>query len=171
MWTSYTARRRSKAWGRAIGVVAAFLVAGLGISSLVAAVVVHWPHVSTSPTTAVVAKPLSRVDCDKGHPLVINIVWHGRSVRTENDGPNCGADYLRGQRLTVYVGSDSPSDVGPDANWILNPDTHDPFAFLGGPNDIRGSLYSFGGILLIGGSLSVLMMVRWARKPSWILSR
>ena len=157
-------RRPVSPWGIAAALLACLLVATVGALSLAWAAAGHWPRVTVFPTRAVVAEPLSDAACNRGQPLVITIEWRGRPVRTEDDGPACNGDYLPGQRLTVYVGSDGPFDVGPDANWILNPDTHDPFEFLGGPNDIHGSLYFWGVILLTGGVSIGSAVALWARR-------
>lgn len=53
----------------------------------------------------------------------------------------------------MYVQSNEPTTVGPDANWILNPDTHDPLDFIG-PNGLRRFLVALG-------VLSVALALTW----------
>jgi hypothetical protein len=148
-WTAYVARRRQRRrLLRSIGMLACAVIFVLGASSLAWGAFGRFRHVTVSPTTAVVVAPLTAHDCNNGDELLVSISWHGQAVRTSDPGPSCATEYLPGQRLTVYVGSDSPGDVGPDPNWILNPDTHDPFAVFG-PNDEREFLVLVGSLFVI----------------------
>jgi hypothetical protein len=69
----------------------------------------------------------------------------------------------------VWIGSDGPNDVGPDANWIVNPDTHNPFA-VAGPNDARTFLLFIGSIFVLSGFVATFALRRWANRPRWIVA-
>lgn len=166
-WTPYTSRRRGRPVRQlGIGLLGAALLVLVGLSSLGWAALGHWPRVTVSPINAVVVEPLSAQDCSKGHPLEIAIAWHGQTVRVEDDGPSCDISYRPGQDLTVWSGSDGPNDIGPDANWILNPDTHDPFAVFG-PNSATDFLFFVGFLFVTAGCVAASVMWHRARKPRW----
>ena len=169
-WAPYTAKRRDlPAWRLRIGLLVSAMLVLLGLASAGWGALGHWPRVTVSQISAVVVEPLSLQDCGNGHPLEIALMWHGQKVRTDDDGPSCEASYLPGQILTVWIGSDSPNDVGPDVNWILNPDTHDPFA-VAGPNDAGDFLFVVGLVFVASGCVAASLLWRWARKPRWIMA-
>ncbi len=85
--------------------------------------------------------------CSDGDTVTVTFPWHGNTM-TSDLTPACGHDLTVGMPVIIYVASNSPSDVGPDANWILNPDTHNPLAAIG-PNGKR-SFIAWLGVVALG---------------------
>jgi hypothetical protein len=108
---------------------------GIAIGLFAVATVMPASHVTAVRVSATAHSALSTSQCLAGDDLVVSFVWHGAMV-TAWDAPNCDRAYSVGDAMTVYVASNDPSNVGPGANWILHPDTHDPFDFIG-PNGLR----------------------------------
>jgi len=130
---------------------------------LVAAAVLHAAHVTAVRVVATAQSTLSTQDCSSGASLSVQFRWHGSAVSAQEQSPTCGSGgVMKGESVVVYVASNEPSNVGPDANWILNPDTHDPFEFIG-PNGLRGFLTALG-VLAIGTAVVLHVGERRARR-------
>ena len=122
-------------------------------ASLIAASLI-WPArpLTASKTQATVDANLSIPACSHGAPLQISVPWHGRIAVVSDDAPSCGRAYVAGDDVAVYVGSDSPSDVGPTAQWILEPDSHDPFTI--GDGTVQDIATGFGFWILVAGAVT-----------------
>jgi hypothetical protein len=110
-----------------------FIAAALMPSSLVTAV-----RVSATAQTV-----LTSQECADGMPLNVSFPWHGATLTETDPSSTCRNGVAVGDPVTVYVQSNEPTNVGPDANWILHPDTHNPFDFIG-PNDFRSFIATMG---------------------------
>jgi hypothetical protein len=93
-----------------------FIAAALTPPSDVTAV-----RVAATAQTALTAQERS-----DGASLPVSFSWHGATVTEDQQSPACRGGVAKGASVAVYVASNDPSNMGPDANWILNPDTHDP---------------------------------------------
>jgi hypothetical protein len=124
---------------------------GIAIGLLTVAALMPASHVTAVGVSATAHSALSTSHCVAGDDLAVSFVWHGRMV-TARDAPNCDRSYSVGDAMTVYVASNDPSIVGLDANWILHPDTHDSFDFIG-PNGLRSFLASLGVFALAGAAV------------------
>lgn len=113
-----------------------------------------WPArpLTASEVQATVDANLSIPACSHGNPLQISVPWHGRIAVVSDDAPSCGQTYVAGDHVAVYVGSDSPSDVGPTAQWILEPDSHDPFTI--GDGNVQDIATGFGFWILVAGAVT-----------------
>jgi hypothetical protein len=109
-----------------------FIAAALMPSSLVTAV-----RVSATAQTV-----LTSQECADGMPLNVSFPWHGTTLTETDPSSTCRNGVAVGDPVTVYVQSNQPTNVGPDANWILHPDTS-PFDFIG-PNDFRSFIATMG---------------------------
>jgi hypothetical protein len=131
----------------------------VGLITVTTGIVVRPAPFSVTETTATVRMPLTVKECSAGQTLDINLMWHGQVVSVSDPDPDCRQPYEPGEQLALYVGSDSPSDVGPSAAWILQPDTHDPFDFIG-PTQIRSTLIIDGTIFALVPGLACLLSRR-----------
>ncbi len=86
---------------------------------------------------------LTAQECADGIRLNVSFPWHGTTLTETDPSPTCRNGVAVGDPVTVYVQSNEPANVGPDANWILHPDTHDPFDVIG-PNEFRGFVAMMG---------------------------
>ena len=114
---------------------------------------------------ATAAKSVTAGDCEEGANLPVSFSWHGKTVSESEQLPHCPTGIPQGASVVVYVASNDPSNVGPNANWILNPDTHDPFDFIG-PNGLRGFVATVGGLVLGAALISLLAAGRARRRSS-----
>ena len=122
-------------------------------AALIAASLI-WPArpLTASEVQAIVDANLSIPACLHGSPLQISVPWHGRIAVVSDDAPSCGQEYVAGDQVVAYVGSDSPSDVGPTAQWILEPDSHDPFTI--GDGNVQDIATGFGFWILVAGAVT-----------------
>src|SRR5689334_2572583 len=120
-----------------MGRVARLLLLLLGLGLLTTGAVIHPAHVEAVRVNAIAQATLTPARCSSASGVPVTFLWHDTVVTAQLQSPNCAHGITAGKVLTVYVQSDEPTTVGPDANWILNPDTHDPFDFIG-PNGLRG---------------------------------
>jgi hypothetical protein len=124
---------------------------GIAIGIFTVAVIMPESHVTAVRVSAAAQSALSTSECLAGNDLAVSFVWHGTTV-TARDAPKCDRAYSVGDATTVYVASNDPSNAGPGANWILHPDTHDPFDFIG-PNGLRSFVATLGVFALAAGAI------------------
>ena len=115
---------------------------------LIVATLMPPTHVDAVRVAAMTRSALTSADCSAGKFLVVSFQWHGEATTHSDYAPDCGHDYLSGDPVTLYVASNDPTNIGPSADWILNPDTHDPFDFIG-PNGLRGFIAMLGTVTLL----------------------
>lgn len=150
--------------GRSRPIRAAILVAA-GITCCTLAAAIVFPHVTAVRVDAVARTSLSEAACaNNGASLSVAFVWHGRNV-AESDYPDPCRRYTPGEHLVVWVDSRDPTDVGPSRAWILDPASHDPFAFVG-PNDGTTFLVLAGIVLLLSGIVPSLIHRRARHRTS-----
>ncbi len=123
-------------------------------------------HVDALRTAATAKSELTTAECDHGTPLTVTFAWHGGYTTQYDYSLDCGrADHV-GDPVTIYVASNDPSNIGPDANWILNPDTHDPFDVAGpGGNPVR-DLATIVGSVALGAGLAWTLIEYPGRRRS-----
>jgi len=114
----------------------------LAAGTFIAAALMPTTHVTAVRVTATTQTALTAQQCSNGDTVSVSFPWQGKTI-TADDSPACGQDLSVGMPVTLYVASNNPSDIGPDANWILNPDTHNPFAAIG-PNGMRSFIAWLG---------------------------
>jgi hypothetical protein len=129
----------------------------------IAAAVTPPSHVTAVRVSATAQSTLASRDCSAGKVLLVSFLWHGVTVTESDDSPSCGHDVVTGVPLTLYVASNDQTNVGPNANWILNPDTHDPFDFIG-PNGLRSFIVTLGALPLIGALIWYLVSYQARRR-------
>jgi hypothetical protein len=158
-WSGYAApgprRRGGPRWLRfPLGIGAALFVA-VGVVVIILGIVVHFPRFTVSPVTATVQSPLTVEQCDAGQPLDVTVPWKGSPLPVQYYNDPCSRPYATGDEVQLFAGSDNPADFGPTKAWLLEPDTHDPFAVVG-PTEERPSII-IGGALLLGLGLALLV--------------
>lgn len=139
------------------------LTLGVGLLVLAVSAAQRQPVVAV-PTTAVVVHDLTSGDCSAGHQLDVTFRWADRLVNAANS-PDCARDYVAGDRIKIFVASDDATDVGPTADWILDPSTQDPFDFIG-PNGLPGFAATSGVVAIGVGCTSLFLNVRRNRRRS-----
>jgi hypothetical protein len=132
----------------------------LGLATAVIAARMPDPNVTAVRVDATALAALSTSACENGAELPVTFEWHGNSATEADPAPDCGHDYLPGEHLTLFVASNSSSNVGPTSDWILNPDEHDPFDFIG-PNGLPGFIGTIGAVSILAGS--ALLFIGWRR--------
>jgi len=136
---------------------------GLGFVTAVIAARMPAPNITAVRVDATARAALSTSACENGSALPVTFEWHGHSAVEANPAPDCGHDYVPGEHLTLFVASNSSSNVGPTSDWILKPDEHDPFDFIG-PNGLRGFIWTIGAVSILAGSALLLMGWRRSRR-------
>lgn len=124
---------------------------GVAVALFMVAAIVPISNVTAVRVSATARSALSPSQCFAGDDLTVSFLWHGRTV-TARDAPSCERAYSVGDTMTAYVASNDASNVGRDANWILHPDTHDPFDFIG-PNGLRSFVTTIGVFALAGAAI------------------
>jgi hypothetical protein len=165
-WTGHTAGKPSRPisfrWLRfPLGIGAAVFMA-IGISLIAWGIVAHPARFIVSPVTATARSSLTVKQCQAGHPLDVTVPWKGSPVSVKYYDDPCSRPYLPGDELQLFAGSDSPADLGPTQTWLLEPDTHNPFAIIG-PTQVRSTLITFGVFALIPG-VALLIGYRGIRR-------
>jgi hypothetical protein len=155
--------------GQSTGVISRLFVAfglgmlGLGFVTAVIAARMPAPNITAVRVDATARAELSTSACENGSTLPVTFEWHGNSATEIDPSPDCGHDYLPGEHLTLFVASNSSSNVGPTSDWILKPDEHDPFDFIG-PNGLPGFIGTIGAVSILAGSALLLMCWRRSRR-------
>ncbi|MCH6472531.1 hypothetical protein [Sinomonas terrae] len=84
--------------------------------------------------------------------------WHGKE-QSSSTPTSCDQTYSAGETFQAFALSNDPSELGPTAEWILHPDEHDPFDFIG-PNGLPTVLAIFSlPVLAAGVSLLIVGLV------------
>lgn len=135
----------------------------LSAGFLVAAALMSPTHVTAIRVAATAQSGLTTPECAAGKGLPVSFTWDGTRVTETDYAPNCDHDVVTGALVIVYAASNDPTDLGPNANWILHPDAHDPFDFIG-PNGLRGVVATLGVVLLVGALIWVLAERRARRR-------
>lgn len=140
--------------GRWFSRIANGTLVALGIACWIGVAVIHFPHVAAVRVDAVIRSTLTVADCnsDNPPPLLVRFPWHGHAVSEDDESQPCNRDYRPGDHLAIYVASNDPSDPGNDANWVLDPSSHDPFDFIP-PNGAAIDLGLLGAFLLLCGTV------------------
>lgn len=113
--------------------------------AVVKAVRSHPARVEAVAVSGRAVTALSSDACDRGRALKLRLRWHGKPVTAAYLDPPCNHSYRPGDLVNVFVASNDVENVGPDADWIMHPDEHDPFEFLG-PNDLRPFVIVVGSV-------------------------
>jgi hypothetical protein len=127
----------------------------------IAAALMPTTHVAAVRVTATAQTVLTDQQCSNGDTVSVSFPWHGKTMNADVS-PACGQDLSVGMPVTIYVASNNPSNIGPDANWILNPDTHNPFAAIG-PNGLR-SFIAWLGLAPLSAALAWYVTAHQARR-------
>jgi hypothetical protein len=141
--------------------VCGLLLAVVGISLLCVAIAMPAPHVTAVRVTAVVQTGGAPIPCEAGRSIKVSFDWAGQRVTESLDLPKCSRIYQPGQQVALYAASNDPSNLGTTSDWILNPDEHDPFAFIG-PNDLPTFVGLAGAAVLFGGG--IISYFAWQRR-------
>jgi len=130
---------------------------------LIVAAMMSPTHVEAVRVSATARSVLTTKDCSAGKTLLVSFSWHGGNMTQPDAAPDCARDHRPGDPITVYIASNDPSNIGPDANWILNPDTHDPFDFIA-PNGLRGFIAMLSAIPLVAALVWYMAAYRTHRR-------
>jgi hypothetical protein len=141
------------------GLVRRFFAA-LVIALLSIAILMPSPHVTAVKITATVETDLSEAQCEAGGSLTASFIWLGQPTTKALQSPDCATSYRVGQAVTAYAASNDASNLGPSSDWILNPDEHHRFDFMG-PNGLPSFIGLLGGAIVMGGA--VLCYFGWER--------
>ena len=142
------------------------LAIAVGLFAL-ATVLPNW-HITAVRVTATAQADLTSDQCNAGHTLPVSFVWNGSPTSRHDDAPDCKRSYRAGDQFVAYVDSTDPWNIGPTADWILNPDEHDPFDFLGNssPRDLAVGIGTWLVIAACGWWLTVAIRRVWrSRRP------
>jgi hypothetical protein len=115
----------------------------LAAGTFITAALMPSSHVTAVRVSATAQTALTAQECADGMPLNVSFPWHGTMLTETGPSPACRNGVAVGDPVTVYVQSNEPMNVGPDANWILHADTHNPFDFIG-PNGFRSFIAAMG---------------------------
>jgi hypothetical protein len=170
-WTEHTAPKPSRPialrWLRFLFGIGAAVFMAVAIGLITLGIVIHPAPFIVTPVTATAQSSLTVRQCQRGQPLDIVYPWHGSSVSVKYYNEPCTRRYSAGDELQLFAGSDSPADLGPTQTWLLEPDTHDPFAIIG-PTQVRSTLITFGLFALVPGlalSIAYIGIRRAGRQP------
>ncbi|MCH6470354.1 hypothetical protein [Sinomonas terrae] len=116
------------------------------------------PQGTAVPVTVTALNRLTPDGCRNSQSLRVAFDWHGQ--RTEQFySTSCDQTYSAGETFQAFALSNDPSELGPTAEWILHPDEHDPFDFIG-PNGLPTVLAIFSlPVLAAGVSLLIVGLV------------
>lgn len=105
-------------------------------------------HVTAQPFRAVAKQSLPQDQCHDLQTLKLSYTVGDKEVDAIDYAPDCNRSYSSGDTFRIWVSSYDQS-IGPDRDWILSPDQHDPMDL--GPNAQRGTLQTGGVALMIAG--------------------
>jgi hypothetical protein len=158
-WSGHTAPKPPRPsgfrWLRFPFGIGAAVFLGAGIALVTLGIVVHPAPFVVSPIKATVQTPLTVQQCQAGKPLDVTVPWKGSTVPVKYYNDPCTRPYSTGDEVLVFAGSDSPDDLGPAETWLLEPDTHNPFAIIG-PTYVRSTLITYG-VMTLGPGVALLI--------------
>lgn len=138
------------------------VLAALGIALLAAASLIPSPNVTAVRLNARATATLTKAECDNGKLVEVSFIWQGAAKDELMDSPDCSRIYAVGDEVVAYAASNDPSNLGPTSDWILHPDEHNPFDFIG-PNGMPDFIRFLGLSATVAG---LVVSYRALRQPA-----